>query len=124
MKGTVEPGSTIIVKADGVILRTAAADSSGKYTLTITQQKAGTSLETTATDKAGNISDSANAVVTNSFTDVVQNQHFQEEIKHLADKNIITGFPDGTFKPSKELIRSDFSAFMARALDDQFKISQ
>ncbi|WP_146249635.1 Ig-like domain-containing protein, partial [Psychrobacillus insolitus] len=55
--GTAEAGSTIIVKAGTTVLGTATTTTEGKYSVTITKQKAGTKLTVTATDSAGNVSE-------------------------------------------------------------------
>ncbi|MBT2643632.1 S-layer homology domain-containing protein [Bacillus sp. ISL-41] len=114
--GNAEPGTTITVTADGVVLDTTTADSAGNFTIAINQQKAGTILEITTADIAGNSSAAISVTVTNSFTDVLQNQRFQEEIKFLSDKNIITGFPDGTFRPSDTVTRAQAAIMIGRAL--------
>jgi len=114
--GNAEPGTTITVTADGVVLGTTTADSAGNFTIAINQQKAGTILDITTADKAGNTSAALEVIVTNSFTDVLQNQRFNEEIKFLSDKHIITGFPDGTFRPSDTVTRAQAAIMIGRAL--------
>lgn len=39
------------------------------------------------------------------FTDVTTNNRFYDEILFLADEGIISGFPDGKFKPGQEVTR-------------------
>ena len=48
------------------------------------------------------------------FTDV---SSFKEEIKYLAEKNIISGYGDGSFRPEKTVTRGDAALMIARALD-------
>ena len=55
--GTAEIGSSITVKAGTTVLGTAKTTAEGKYSVTITKQKAGTTLTVTATDSAGNVSE-------------------------------------------------------------------
>jgi hypothetical protein len=43
-----------------------------------------------------------------SFPDLSSSHRFYNEITYLLGREIITGFPDGTFKPDRQLIRSDF----------------
>ena len=68
--GTAEVGSTVTVyTSDGTtVLGTAAADSNGNYSITLSpEQTAGSSLTVTATDAAGNASSATTAIVqTNS----------------------------------------------------------
>ena len=56
-----------------------------------------------------------------TFTDVGRGSASYAYVKRILAAEITNGYPDGTFRPDKPLIRSDFSAFMARAMDDQFK---
>ncbi|PIC87094.1 hypothetical protein CSV72_03705 [Sporosarcina sp. P20a] len=49
------------------------------------------------------------------FTDM--NGHWaQKEIKYLYDRNIIGGYPDGTFKPNEPITRAQASAMLIKAL--------
>ena len=54
--GKTEAGTKVTVKVGSKTLGTATSDSKGNYTVKIKQQKAGTSLSVTATDRAGNTS--------------------------------------------------------------------
>ena len=51
-----------------------------------------------------------------SFTDVSASNSHKPAIDALSDLNIINGFPDGTFKPSKTLTRSDVVKIMGKWL--------
>jgi Leucine-rich repeat (LRR) protein len=55
------------------------------------------------------------------FPDVSTQSSSYVHIKRIMAEGITTGYPDGTFRPSKKLIRGEFSAFMARAWEDRFK---
>jgi hypothetical protein len=55
------------------------------------------------------------------FPDVKPHMKSYSSIKKIVAENITVGFPDGTFRPEEEMKRGEFSAFLARALDDQFK---
>ncbi len=57
-----------------------------------------------------------------SFIDVPLTHWANPYINRLATANITTGFPDSTFKPSQKLSRQHFSVFMARLLNDEFKV--
>ncbi|MGG3737523.1 S-layer homology domain-containing protein [Aeribacillus pallidus] len=58
----------------------------------------------------------------NSFSDVTPNMSSAVYIKRILANGITSGYPDGTFRPNVELTRADFSAFLARALEDKFKV--
>ena len=49
-----------------------------------------------------------------NFADI-QNYWAQAHIKALAIKNIVSGFPDGTFRPNEPVTRAQFAAIVAKA---------
>jgi amidase len=57
------------------------------------------------------------------FKDVPKEHWAYDDISKLVANKITTGYKDETFKPSNNLSRQHFAAFMARYLDDQFKPS-
>lgn len=52
-----------------------------------------------------------------TFPDVPSNYWAQPYIQRLAQKNIITGYPDGTFRPEKSVDRDEFAAIVRKAFD-------
>lgn len=56
-----------------------------------------------------------------SFTDVPQNAYYTEAISKILAANITIGYPDNTFRPKQAVTRGQFSAFLARALEPEFK---
>lgn len=58
---------------------------------------------------------------TKSFSDVNANHWAKEYIETLAYSNISIGYPDGTFKPESQVTRLQFSLFIARALNPEFR---
>lgn len=56
------------------------------------------------------------------FSDVKTSNWSYEFVSTLAANNITTGYQNGTFKPSQSLSRQHFAVFMARLLDDKFKV--
>lgn len=54
---------------------------------------------------------------TTSFKDVSSSYYAHKEIMDLVDRGVINGFSDGTFKPTKQVTRAEFAAFVARALN-------
>jgi uncharacterized lipoprotein YddW (UPF0748 family) len=48
------------------------------------------------------------------FTDI-QNHWAQESIVQLRSRNLINGYPDGTFRPNAYVTRAEFAAILARA---------
>ena len=52
-----------------------------------------------------------------SFTDVSESAWYYTPINKVATAKITVGYPDGTFKPGKDITREEFSVLMARAMD-------
>jgi competence protein ComEC len=56
------------------------------------------------------------------FSDVRFSMVAYPYIKKILADGITSGYPDGTFRPDNKLTRGDFSAFLARAIEDRFKV--
>lgn len=55
------------------------------------------------------------------FKDVTNSSYWGYPFIHaLAANSITVGYPDGTFKPTKQITRQEFAAFMARYLNPKF----
>lgn len=52
---------------------------------------------------------------TASFSDVPSNYWARDFITQLSQRNIIAGFPDGTFKPEQSVTRAQFAAMVSKA---------
>ncbi|MEA5597571.1 S-layer homology domain-containing protein [Rivularia sp. UHCC 0363] len=52
-----------------------------------------------------------------SFPDVAPDYWAQPFIKGLAERNIITGYPDGKYRPKQALDRDEFAAIIRKAFD-------
>jgi len=115
VSGIAEAGSTITVKVGTTVIGTSTATTEGKYTVTIERQKAGTVISVTATDEAGNVSElKVTSISVSVEVDLLPQQQenrfpdvtfYKDEITYLTGKKIITGYPDGTFKPKQNLTR-------------------
>lgn len=57
------------------------------------------------------------------FSDVTPNMTAYSYIKKIIADGITAGYDDRTFRPYTNLSRAAFSAFLARALDEQFKVA-
>lgn len=55
------------------------------------------------------------------FSDVSPNMEAYEHIQRILAENITQGYPNNTYRPELPVTRAQFSAFLARALDDRFK---
>lgn len=49
------------------------------------------------------------------FSDVSPGERFYEDVSAIQNAGIIQGFPDGTFKPKKEMTRTEMALIVARA---------
>ena len=54
----------------------------------------------------------------NSFSDVQSQHENYAAIELLAEKGIISGYPDGEFKPSNSITRAEFTAILCRFLGE------
>ncbi|MGD9678891.1 MAG: S-layer homology domain-containing protein [Vulcanibacillus sp.] len=55
--------------------------------------------------------------VENDFTDVKNTDWFYDTLNEIVDKNIIDGYPDGTFKPQENISRAEFTKVIVTALE-------
>ncbi|MGN7387924.1 S-layer homology domain-containing protein [Sporosarcina sp. SAFN-015] len=51
------------------------------------------------------------------FSDVPSSKHFAEAVNDLAERKIIGGYPDGTFKPGNSITRGQAAAIIAKMTD-------
>lgn len=58
------------------------------------------------------------AVVHNKtvFKDLLASSAYAESIQALANRTVVNGFPDGTFKPNNKVTRAEFAAMLNKAL--------
>lgn len=56
-----------------------------------------------------------------SFTDITPSMKVYEPVQKILAANITIGFPDKTFRPNSTVTRGQFSAFLARGLEPEFK---
>ena len=50
------------------------------------------------------------------FTDVPSSKHYAEAVYELAERKIIGGYPDGTFKPGNSITRGQAAAIIAKMI--------
>lgn len=55
------------------------------------------------------------------FNDVPGSKHYYNAINSMAAENITSGFSDGSFRPNQYITRVEFSVFLAKALEEEFK---
>ena len=58
-----------------------------------------------------------------SFSDIPPTGRQYDAINKIATAGITEGYPDGKFRPTEEVNRQNFSVFVARALNPEYRIS-
>ncbi|WP_342537648.1 S-layer homology domain-containing protein [Sporosarcina sp. FSL K6-1540] len=56
------------------------------------------------------------AASTERFSDVPSSKHFAEAVYDLAERNIIGGYPDGTYRPGNSITRGQAAAIIAKMI--------
>ncbi len=56
------------------------------------------------------------------FVDISPAMVSYQHIKRIVAENLTQGYEDNTFRPNLKVTRAQFSAFLARALNDEFKV--
>ena len=56
------------------------------------------------------------------FSDISPSMASYLHIKRIVAENLAQGYPDNTFRPNEKVTRAQYSAFLARALNDEFKV--
>ena len=51
------------------------------------------------------------------FSDVAEDAWYAPHVAHLAGLGVVTGYPDGTFRPGQPVSRAQMAVFIVRALD-------
>ncbi|MDH6089826.1 S-layer homology domain-containing protein [Umezakia ovalisporum] len=59
------------------------------------------------------------ALAQNIFPDVPSNYWAEPFIERLAERNIVVGYPDGTFRPEQAVERDEFAAMIRKAFDKE-----
>ncbi|MGE7947922.1 S-layer homology domain-containing protein [Lysinibacillus sp. NPDC093688] len=61
----------------------------------------------------------AASVTKTTFKDVTKSHWAYESIKQVAEKGLVTGYEDGTYKPSAQVTRAEFATFLSRMFDSK-----
>jgi len=56
-------------------------------------------------------------VTKTTFKDVPKSHWAYESIKQVAEKGLVTGYEDGTYKPAAQVTRAEFAMFLSRVFD-------
>lgn len=59
----------------------------------------------------------AEAATKTTFKDVPKSHWAYESIKQVAEKGLVAGYSDGTYKPSAQVTRAEFATFLSRVFD-------
>lgn len=52
-----------------------------------------------------------------AHADDLKGREFEADMREMVQKEVLYGYPDGTFKPTEKVTRGQFAAFIERALD-------
>ncbi|HFI0520891.1 TPA: Ig-like domain-containing protein, partial [Streptococcus suis] len=108
--GTAEPGSTVTVTFPDGSTATTTADENGNYTVDVpagVELKEGDKVTATATDKAGNTSDSTEKTVTANPSDADENTPNTPAVTPVADTNNLTDDEKAKVKEEVEKANPD-----------------
>jgi hypothetical protein len=62
-------------------------------------------------------SQTPNTTTATTFSDVEADYWARPFIQAVAERNVITGFPDGTFRPNQPVDRAEFAAMIQKAFN-------
>jgi hypothetical protein len=65
----------------------------------------------------------APASAQSTFSDVASDNYAAQFIQELASRNIIAGFPDGTFRPNDPVTRAQFAALLLKAFPNAQRVN-
>ena len=58
-----------------------------------------------------------------NFSDVASSGELHNAIDRIATARLAAGYPDGTFRPNANMTREEFSLFVARALNEAYRVA-
>lgn len=106
--GKTEPGAFVAVND------VRAQEAGGVFTATVQAEGRDFLIHVSASDAAGNVSRQELTIQAASrYHDVPLTDPASEAIEELADRGIISGYADGSFKPDTEVTRAQFAKFLA-----------
>jgi Leucine-rich repeat (LRR) protein len=119
VEGETDPDAKVKITIDEEVIGTGTADEDGSFSISIEPQQIGTELTIISENHFGKVSEPAIVEVKGYvvFPDVTETHRFYEEIQYLTGNGIITGFPDGSFRPNETVTRAQAAIMIGRALD-------
>lgn len=57
------------------------------------------------------------------YGDVDSGAYYYDDVQKVTSAGIAAGYPDGTYKPEASITREEFALFVARALNERFRVS-
>jgi hypothetical protein len=120
VSGTSVDSAGISLTVNGGTAQTAIAYSNGNWTVTGLTLAENDTISVTATAPGNTVSQAATATVEATpapvFSDVSTSYWGYNAITILSGKGIVSGYPDGTFKPGATVTRAEFAAMLVKAL--------
>jgi hypothetical protein len=124
VSGTATAGADIELTVNSGTAQAATANSSGNWTVSaLSALQTNGSIFVTAKVTGDTVSQAATATVEATltaptapvFSDVSASYWGYDAISSLASKGIVSGYPDGTFKPDASITRAEFATMLVKA---------
>ncbi|MHC5599055.1 MAG: fasciclin domain-containing protein [Nostoc sp.] len=96
----------------------------GMTVATISPIVISTPASSQSTVPSGTPSGTPSPTSTVNLSDVSSDYWARPFIQALADNNVISGFPDGTFRPNQPVTRAEFAALIQKAFNNQNRVRQ
>ena len=121
VSGTSADNASISLTVNNGAVQTAPAGSSGNWTVTVPTLNTNDAISVTALVAGDTVSQAATATVQSMstvpvFSDVPTSYWAYDAINSLSVKDIVSGYPDGTFKPDASITRAEFATMLVKAL--------
>jgi hypothetical protein len=121
VSGTSADSASISLTVNNGAVQTVTAGSSGNWTVTVPALNTNGTISVTALVAGDTVSQAATATVQSMstvpvFSDVPTSYWAYDAINSLSVKDIVSGYPDGTFKPDASITRAEFATMLVKAL--------
>jgi hypothetical protein len=121
VSGTSADNASISLTVNNGAVQTVTAGSSGNWTVTVPALNTNGTISVTALVAGDTVSQAATATVQSMstvpvFSDVPTSYWAYDAINSLSVKDIVSGYPDGTFKPDASITRAEFATMLVKAL--------
>lgn len=118
IEGSAPKGTLVIISVGNTVLGKSEMDEEGRFNISIPRQLAGTKIRVRLSDLSSQYLNAKDITVqTENYSDLSNGHWAYNEIMYLAMKNIISGYPDGSFQPNKSVTRAEAAKMLTIALN-------